>query len=69
MQLPMGEGNESYRLTPEQKRTRLLAVLTQWTVGAARTQPMAMVIEAKGPLLLSMSEYRMRSPGTVRSGR
>jgi len=45
MQLPMGERNESYRLTPEQKRTRLLAVLTQWTVGAARTQPMAMVIE------------------------
>ncbi len=45
MQLPMGERNEGYRLTPEQKRTRLLAVLTQWTVGAARTQPMAMVIE------------------------
>jgi len=31
--------------TPEEKRRRLIAVLTGWTLGAARLQPMVMLVE------------------------
>jgi class 3 adenylate cyclase/tetratricopeptide (TPR) repeat protein len=45
LQLPVGERYPAIALTPEQKRRRLLAVLTGWVFGAARLQPVVMVIE------------------------
>jgi class 3 adenylate cyclase/tetratricopeptide (TPR) repeat protein len=46
LRLPVGgDRYPGASFTPEQKRRRLLAVLTGWTLGAARLQPMVMVVE------------------------
>src|SRR5215467_947937 len=45
MQLPTGERYPASALTAEQKRRRLLAALSQWVLGAARLQPLVMVVE------------------------
>jgi predicted ATPase len=45
LQLPAGERYPASTLTAEQKRRRLLAALSQWVSGAARLQPLAMVVE------------------------
>jgi class 3 adenylate cyclase/tetratricopeptide (TPR) repeat protein len=45
LQLRVGARYQGVTLTPEQKRSRLLAVLTEWILGAARLQPMVMVVE------------------------
>jgi predicted ATPase len=45
LQLQVGARYQEVTFTPEQKRRRLLAVLTGWTLGAVRLQPMVMVVE------------------------
>jgi class 3 adenylate cyclase/predicted ATPase len=45
LQLPVRDRYRATSFTPEQRRRRLLAVLTGWTLGAARLQPMVMVVE------------------------
>ncbi|MBV8361665.1 MAG: AAA family ATPase [Deltaproteobacteria bacterium] len=45
LQLPVGERYQVSALTGEQKRRRLLAALSGWVLGAARLQPLVMVIE------------------------
>jgi tetratricopeptide (TPR) repeat protein len=45
LQLPLGERYPPLSLTPEQKRRRLLAALAEWLFGAARLQPVVMVVE------------------------
>jgi class 3 adenylate cyclase/tetratricopeptide (TPR) repeat protein len=45
MQLSVGERYPALSLMPEQKRRRLLAVLIGWLFGAARLQPVVMVVE------------------------
>ena len=45
LQLPVGERYPAITLTPEQRRRRLLATLTGWVFGAAKLQPVVMVIE------------------------
>jgi tetratricopeptide (TPR) repeat protein len=45
LQLQVGARYQGVTFTPEQKRRRLLAVLTGWTLGAVRLQPMVMVVE------------------------
>jgi class 3 adenylate cyclase/tetratricopeptide (TPR) repeat protein len=45
LQLPVSERYEGPSFTPEQKRRRLLAVLTRWILGAAQLQPLVMVVE------------------------
>ena len=45
LQLPLDERYPQSKLTPEEKRRRLLAALAGWTFGAARLQPMVMVVE------------------------
>jgi predicted ATPase len=45
LQLPVGERYPAISLTPEQRRRRLLAALTGWVFGAARLQPLVMVVE------------------------
>jgi class 3 adenylate cyclase/tetratricopeptide (TPR) repeat protein len=45
LQLPAGERYPASTLTAEQKRRRLLAALSQWVLGAARLQPLVMVVE------------------------
>src|SRR5262249_3025201 len=43
--LPVGERYPAIPVTPEQRRRRLLAALTGWVFGAARLQPLVMVVE------------------------
>jgi class 3 adenylate cyclase len=45
LQLPMSKRYPASPLTPEQKRRRLLAVLGGWVLGAARLQPLVMMVE------------------------
>jgi class 3 adenylate cyclase/tetratricopeptide (TPR) repeat protein len=45
LQLPVGERYPAITLNPEQKRRRLLAALTGWVLGAAKLQPVVMVVE------------------------
>jgi class 3 adenylate cyclase/tetratricopeptide (TPR) repeat protein len=45
LQLPLRERYPALTLTPEQKRRRLLAALAGWLFGAARLQPVVMVVE------------------------
>jgi class 3 adenylate cyclase len=45
LQLPPGERYPALTLAPKQKRRRLLAVLAGWVFGAARLQPVVMVVE------------------------
>jgi predicted ATPase len=45
LQLPAREWYPGSALTAEQKRRRLLAALSQWVLGAARLQPLVMVVE------------------------
>jgi class 3 adenylate cyclase/tetratricopeptide (TPR) repeat protein len=45
LQLPVGERYQTLTLPPEQKRRRLLAVLAECVFGAARLQPLVMVVE------------------------
>ncbi len=45
LQLPTGERYPALSWTAEQKRRRLLAALSRWLLGAARLQPVAMVVE------------------------
>ena len=45
LQLPVGERYPAITLNPEQRRRRLLAALTRWVFGAARLQPLVMVVE------------------------
>ncbi len=45
LQLPVSERYPQSKLTPEEKRRRLLAALGAWTLGAARLQPVVMVVE------------------------
>jgi class 3 adenylate cyclase/tetratricopeptide (TPR) repeat protein len=45
LQLPVQERYPAIALTPEQNRRRLLAALTGWVFGAARFQPVVMVVE------------------------
>jgi tetratricopeptide (TPR) repeat protein len=45
LQLPVGERYLQLKLTPEEKRRRLLSALAGWAFGAARVQPMVMVVE------------------------
>jgi class 3 adenylate cyclase/tetratricopeptide (TPR) repeat protein len=44
-QLPAAERYPASRLAPEQKRRQLLAALTGWIMGAAKLQPLVMVVE------------------------
>jgi predicted ATPase len=45
LQLQVGARYQGLTFTPEEKRRRLLAVLTRWSLGAVRLQPMVMVVE------------------------
>jgi tetratricopeptide (TPR) repeat protein len=45
LQIPAGERYPTVTMTPEQKRHRLFAVLMGWIFGAARLQPLVMVVE------------------------
>jgi class 3 adenylate cyclase/tetratricopeptide (TPR) repeat protein len=45
LQLQVGARYQGVTFTPEEKRRRLLAVLTGWILGAVRMQPMVMVVE------------------------
>jgi class 3 adenylate cyclase/predicted ATPase len=45
LQLPAGERYSTSTLTAEEKRRRLLAALAEWVLGAARLQPLVMVVE------------------------
>src|SRR5262249_31349548 len=45
LQLPAGERYAASTLSAEQKRRRLLAALGAWALGAARLQPVVMVVE------------------------
>ena len=45
LQLPMSERYQAFTLTPEQKRRRLLAALSGSVLGAARVQPLVLVVE------------------------
>jgi predicted ATPase len=45
LQLPVGERYPALTMVPEQKRRRLFAVLMGWVFGAARLQPVVMVVE------------------------
>src|SRR5262249_40410186 len=45
LQLPIGERYPSMTLTPEARRQRLLAALATWVFGAARPQPVVLVVE------------------------
>jgi class 3 adenylate cyclase/tetratricopeptide (TPR) repeat protein len=45
LQLHVGERFPALTMTPEQKRRRLFAVLMGWVFGAARLQPLVMVVE------------------------
>jgi tetratricopeptide (TPR) repeat protein len=45
LQFPAGERYPAIALTPEQRRRRLLAALTGWVFGAAKLQPVVMVVE------------------------
>ena len=45
LQLPVAEPYRASTVIPEQKRRRLFAVLMGWVFGAARLQPLVMVVE------------------------
>jgi AAA ATPase domain/Adenylate and Guanylate cyclase catalytic domain len=45
LQLSVGERYPAITLTPEQRRRRLLAALTGWVFGAARSQPVVLLVE------------------------
>ena len=45
LQIPVGERYPTLTMVPEQKRRRLFAVLMGWVFGAARLQPVVMVVE------------------------
>jgi predicted ATPase len=45
LELPSGERYPASALTAEQKRRRLLAALSGWVLGTAKTQPLVMVVE------------------------
>ena len=45
LQLPVGERYSALTLMAEQKRRRLLAALSAWVLGAARLQPLVMLVE------------------------
>ena len=45
LQLPVAERYPALTMAPEQKRRRLFAVLMGWVFGAARLQPLVMVVE------------------------
>jgi class 3 adenylate cyclase/predicted ATPase len=45
LQLPVGERYPALTMVPEQKRRHLFAVLMGWVFGAARLQPVVMVVE------------------------
>src|SRR6516225_2059164 len=45
LQIAIGERYPAITLNPEQKRRQLLAALTGWAFGAAKLQPVAMVVE------------------------
>jgi predicted ATPase len=45
LQIPVGERYPALTMVPEQKRRRLFAVLMGWVFGAARLQPLVMVVE------------------------
>jgi class 3 adenylate cyclase len=45
LQLPVRERYPAITLNPEQRRRRLLAALTGWVFGAAKLQPVVMVVE------------------------
>ena len=45
LQLPVHERYPAITLNPEQRRRRLFAALTGWVLGAAKLQPVVMVIE------------------------
>jgi class 3 adenylate cyclase/tetratricopeptide (TPR) repeat protein len=45
IELPVGDRYKPLRMTPEQKRKRLLAALVTWTIGAAKAQPMVLATE------------------------
>jgi hypothetical protein len=45
LQIPVGERYPALSLMSEQKRRRLFAVLSGWVFGAARLQPLVMVVE------------------------
>ena len=45
LQIAIGERYPAITLNPEQKRRQLLAALTGWVFGAAKLQPVAMVVE------------------------
>jgi len=45
LQLPISKRYPASPLTPEQKRRRLLAALGGWVLGAARLQPLVMMVE------------------------
>ena len=45
LQLPVGERYSTSNFTAEQKRRRLLGALSGWILGAAKLQPLVMVVE------------------------
>jgi tetratricopeptide (TPR) repeat protein len=45
LQLPVGDHYPALTMVPEQKRRRLCAVLMGWIFGAARLQPLVMLVE------------------------
>ena len=45
LQLPLGDRYPQFNLAAEEKRRRLLAALSGWILGAARLQPLVMVVE------------------------
>src|SRR5262249_38080522 len=45
LQLPADDRYPALSLTAEQKRRRLLGALSGWVIGAARLQPLVMVVE------------------------
>jgi predicted ATPase len=45
LQLPVAERYPALTLVPEQKRRRLFVVLMGWVFGAARLQPLVILVE------------------------
>jgi predicted ATPase len=68
LQLPVAEHYPALTMVPEQKRRRLFAVLMGWVFGAARLQPLVMVVEDLhwlDPSTLELQQLLAEQGGTV----
>src|SRR5262249_22140743 len=68
LQLSMGERYPQLKWTPEEKRGRLLSALAGWAFGAARRQPVVMVVEDLhwlDPTTLDLQQLLLEQGATV----